>query len=56
MYQFLVEFAEDDGSLFTGGPCCGADESAPPQTQFTYTVAASGVDSYLVQELPPYSP
>jgi len=53
-YQFLVEFEEDDGSLFTVGPCCGADESAPPQSQFTYTVAANGVDSFLVHELPPY--
>jgi len=55
-YQFLVEFQEADGSLFTVGPCCGADESTPAQTQFAYTVVADGVDSFLVQELPPYLP
>ena len=56
-YQFLVEFEQDDGSLLTAGPCCGGDESTPPQTQFTYTVVAiDGYPWYLVQELPPYLP
>lgn len=55
-YEFLVEFEEDDGSLFTVGPCCGADESTPPQTQFTYTVAADGDGGFLVEGLPPYLP
>jgi len=48
MYQFLVEFEEEDGSLLTVG--------TPPQTQFTYTVVADGAGGFLVLELPPYLP
>ncbi len=48
MYQFLVEFEEEDRSLLTAG--------TPPQTQFTYTVVTDGTGGFLVLELPPYLP
>jgi hypothetical protein len=55
-FDFLVEFETADGSLFSLGPCCGDDESTPPQTEFAYTVVANGLGGFLVQELPPYMP
>ena len=45
LYTFNVEFAEDDGSLFTRGT----------QSQFTYTVRKVD-EGFLVQELPVYTP
>jgi len=55
-YGFLVEFEEEDGALFTMGPCCGADETTPPQSEFTFTVVPDGAGRFLVQQLPPYLP
>lgn len=55
-YLFTVEFAQDDGSLFTRGPCCGATETEmPPVSQFAYTVRKVN-GQFLVQELPVYVP
>jgi hypothetical protein len=45
LYTFTVEFAEDDGRLFTRGT----------ESQFTYTVRKVN-ESFLVQELPVYIP
>jgi hypothetical protein len=55
-FRFVVEFVNDDGTLFVLGPCCGAtEEEMPPQAQFTFIVKK--VDSmYLVQDLPVYVP
>lgn len=54
VYWFNVQFVQDDGSLFTRGPCCGATEAEMPMvSQFAYTVKK--VDGkFLVQELPVY--
>lgn len=55
-FAFVVEFQNEDGSLFTRGPCCGASETAQPtQSQWSYTVEKVG-DQFLVQELPVYVP
>jgi heat shock protein HslJ len=55
-YLFTVEFAQDDGSLFTRGPCCGVTETEmPPVSQFAYTVRKVN-GQFLVQELPVYVP
>jgi hypothetical protein len=55
-YVFLVEFENDDGSLFVRGPCCGASEvDMPSAWQFQSRVAL--VDgAYRVRNLPPYVP
>jgi hypothetical protein len=51
-FVFLVEFSEQDGSLFELGPCCGADpEELPPTTAFTFRVRKSA--EYLFQVLTP---
>ena len=56
-YDFTVEFANKDGSLFTRGPCCGANETdMPPESQFAYTVIRNCVGEFLVVELPVYVP
>jgi len=55
-FKFTVEFKNDDDSLFTLGPCCGASPTEqPPKSQFEYTVIKDG-ESYLIQELPQYVP
>jgi hypothetical protein len=53
-FQLVVEFLNDDGSLFKLGPCCG-ESSGPTYTQFTYTVQNVGGE-FLVQDLPVYMP
>jgi len=56
-YIFQVEFSNADGSLFVLGPCCGADETEmPPVSQFEYHVARTSDGTYLVMDLPPYTP
>ena len=55
-FRFMVEFMNDDGTLFVRGPCCGATETEmPPESQFAFTVRK--VDNrFLAQELPVYVP
>jgi uncharacterized protein YraI len=56
-YHFAVEFANNDGTLFVRGPCCGANETdTPSQSQFGYTVVRSCAGEFLVVELPVYVP
>ena len=49
---FTVEFREDDGQVFSLGPCCGADDpTAAPLVRFEYHVLyQDGV--YLVWDMP----
>ncbi len=55
-FRFLVQFTNEDGSLFTRGPCCGATETQmPTQSQFPFTVKQVD-DRFLVQEMPVYVP
>ena len=56
-FKFVVEFKNEDGSLFVRGPCCGASETAmPSQFQFPYLVVKAAGDRFLVQGLPVYVP
>ncbi|MHB1132097.1 MAG: hypothetical protein ACYC4L_06865 [Chloroflexota bacterium] len=55
-FMFVVQFANEDGSVFVSGPCCGATpEQMPPRSEFEYTVkkTASG---YVVLGGPVYVP
>ncbi len=55
-FKFLVQFMNNDGTLFKKGPCCGASEKdEPTQTSFEYTVKKSG-NNFLVLGLPVYTP
>lgn len=51
-FRFVVQFMDDDGTVFRHGPCCGGDETdTPARTEFSYTVKKVG-GRFLVQELP----
>lgn len=55
-FRFIVQFANEDGSVLTRGPCCGATETQmPTQSQFPFTVKKVD-DRFLVQEMPVYVP
>ena len=54
-FTFVVEFANDDGSTFEIGPCCGEEDTGERTRDFAYTVR--GTEGVLaVLELPPYVP
>lgn len=55
-FKFTVQFANDDGTLFKRGPCCGATEKQmPTQTDFEYIVKL--IDGhYVVATQPIYAP
>jgi hypothetical protein len=56
-FLFLVEFLNEDGSLFIRGPCCGASPTdQPPQSVFLFVVTRSSEEAFLVKEMPPYVP
>ncbi len=54
-FIFIVEFMNDDGTVFARGPCCGTEEEELPQTRFCFTVKKVD-DRFLVQDLPVYVP
>ncbi len=55
-FTFVVQFANNDGSLFTRGPCCGATEAEmPTQTDFTYVVRKTD-RGFVVETAPVYVP
>jgi hypothetical protein len=55
-FRFIVQFTNEDGTLFARGPCCGATETQmPTQSQFPFTVKKVN-DRFLVQEMPVYVP
>jgi hypothetical protein len=54
-FTFVVEFANDDGSTFEIGPCCGEEDTGERTREFAYTV--QNADGGLaILELPPYLP
>ena len=56
-YEFVVEHALDDGTVFILGPCCGASETEmPPQTNFTYRVVRDTDGQWQVLWAPIYVP
>ncbi|HET7011731.1 MAG TPA: hypothetical protein VFI11_13225 [Anaerolineales bacterium] len=54
-FTFVVQFANEDGSTFEIGPCCGEEDTGQRTRDFTYTVIPAG-DGFVVLELPPYVP
>jgi hypothetical protein len=55
-FNFVVEFSNEDGTLFKRGPCCGATEKEMPTvTQFKYSVEQIGGEMR-VHGLPVYVP
>src|SRR3990172_2374978 len=56
LFNFSVEFANEDGSTFVLGPCCGEDEtSMPPTAAFDYQVEKAD-GQFLVMGWPVYVP
>ena len=56
-FRFSVEFSNEDGSLFSRGPCCGDDSNSnDAQTAFIYTVRLACTGDYQVLGLPVFSP
>lgn len=56
-FVFAVEFANDDGSLFTQAPCCeNSHENSSHQHEFIYTTRLECTGKFLVWELPVYLP
>lgn len=56
-FRFLVEFQNEDGSLFILGPCCGANATdMPPQSVFPYTVMKDAQGNFLLLDVPVYVP
>lgn len=55
-YFLVVQFIQDDGSIYVFGPCCGAtEEEMPPQKQFIFEVKKIDGD-YKVVTPPLYRP
>lgn len=56
-FRFVVEFSNEDGSLYSRGPCCGDDNANnSAQTEFIYTVRLACTGNYQVLELPVFGP
>jgi DNA-binding CsgD family transcriptional regulator len=56
-FTYQVEFADDDGTRFVLGPCCGANATdSPPQSIFYFTVVKVEPGRFLVMDMPPYAP
>lgn len=55
-YLFVIEFMNEDGSLFVLGPCCGATEAEMPKVwQWLYSVKRVG-GQFKVMGVPVYVP
>lgn len=56
-FRFIVQFSNEDGSLYSRSPCCGEDSSNNiAQTEFIYTVRLACTGNYQVLELPVFGP
>ena len=56
-FQFVVEFSNEDGALYSQGPCCGDDDpDFVKRTEFIYTVRLECTGNYKVLELPVFGP
>jgi len=54
-YTFAVQLANDDGSTFEIGPCCGEEDTGQRTREFTFTVKS--IDGlFQVMAVPPYVP
>ena len=54
-FTFIVEFANNDGSIFEIGPCCGEEDTGERTREFAYTVQSAD-GGLAILELPPYVP
>jgi hypothetical protein len=55
-FKFIVQFSENDGTLFKRGSCCGStEEQQPTETDFEFVVRKKG-ENYLVVTQPVYVP
>ncbi|KKS99501.1 MAG: hypothetical protein UV76_C0019G0010 [Candidatus Nomurabacteria bacterium GW2011_GWA2_43_15] len=55
-FKFVVQFVNDNGTLFKMGPCCGAsEEEMPTKSDFEYIVSKVG-NNFLVITTPVYTP
>jgi hypothetical protein len=57
-YLVVVEFENDDGSLFIRGRCCesSGNEEEPPASQFVFRISKEADGSFIVLDLPVYIP
>ena len=56
-FEFIVEFLNEDGTLFVLGPCCGGNTTdSPPQSGFIFTMIKDSNGKFLVMDMPPYMP
>jgi DNA-binding CsgD family transcriptional regulator len=56
-FKYQVEFLDMAGSLYVLGPCCGASATdSPPQSIFYFNVVKGENNTFLVMDMPPYSP
>lgn len=56
-FRFVIEFSNEDGSLFTRGGCCGENSiNGSPEAEFIYTSRLECTGEYRVMELPVYLP
>jgi len=53
--HLIVEFANNDGSIFEIGPCCGEEDTGERTREFAYTVQSAD-GGLAILELPPYVP
>jgi hypothetical protein len=56
VFRFYVEFSNDDGSLFSRGPCCGDENPDNVEQTGFITVLFGCTGKYQVLELPVYVP
>jgi hypothetical protein len=55
-FKFIVQFSENDGTLFKRSPCCGSiGEQQPTETDFEFVVRQKG-ENYLVVTQPVFVP
>ena len=56
-FTFKVELVNNDGTLFTQGPCCGGNETdSPSQSSFLFKVIRDIEGKFWVMDMPPYTP
>jgi len=56
-FTFSLQFQQQDGALYVRGPCCGASETdEPAQSLFPVSVKKTPEGTFLVLDMPPYSP
>jgi len=56
-YVFIVEFLNEDGTLFMLESCCGGEETSfPPKSVYHFLVKEVDQNKFVVVDTPPYVP